>query len=100
MGKVWNPGAKPETVGGFLRDWCLVEAGRTTRQETLFGAYEMYCRAMRRKDLTVGEFNAEMERRGFEAGERHGAAIWRGVGLAMMEDGLVQREYGARYREE
>ena len=100
MGKVWNPGAKAGTVRAFLSAWCVLEEGRVSRPEDLYGGYECYCRSVRQKDLTRGEFNAELERLGFTRGERHGAPVWIGVGLALIEDGLVQREYGARYRSE
>lgn len=100
MAKIWNPGASTVTVGAFLRDWCLVAPGRSIRPPDLFGAYEMYCRRVRVQDLTFGEFDAELERRGFRQGERHGVAVWQGLGLALLEDGLVQREYGARFQAE
>jgi hypothetical protein len=100
MSRTWNPAARRETVAAFLSAWCVQEAGRTCREETLFGAYEAYCRRVRRADLTQGEFSAEMERLGYAQGQRHGTAVWQGIGLTYQEDGLVGREYGARYREE
>jgi len=99
MSHVWNPGAKPETVGAFLAAWCYLAPGSASRLDTLHAAYECYCRSVRRKDLTLGEFAAELERRGFQRGERHGAPVWLGIGMSLLEDGLVQREYGARYSE-
>ncbi len=98
MSKVWNPGAKPETVREFLRDWC-VRFGWSGK-DALFGAYEMYCRAMKKKDLTLGEFVHEMEQLGFKTQEHHGSQMWDGVGLRYMQDTVIRRGFGGRELED
>ena len=88
MGKIWNPGAKRETVGAFLDAWCTIANGRRTEIEVLFGAYECYCRKMRKKDLTLGEFNDEMDQRGFNIGTD---TAWERVGLSLMQDAMLPK---------
>jgi len=95
MSKVWNPGASRETVRTFVAGWCIRETGAWSEVETLFGAYETYCRLQRLKDLTLGEFNDELERLGFSQERRYGQQVWSGLGLAVMEDVLVRRSGGA-----
>lgn len=95
MSKVWNPGANRATVRSFVAAWCIREAGAWSEVETLFGAYETYCRLQQQKDLTLGEFNDELERLGFHQQRRYGQQVWNGLGLAVMEDVLVRRAGGA-----
>ena len=94
MSKVWNPGASRETVGEFLGAWCVRGNGLWSRAGVLFGAYECYCRASLQKDLTIGEFQDELERMGLTAEERYGQAGWSGIGLGVMEDAIVGRRRG------
>ena len=100
MSKVWNPGAKPETVREFLRDWCERFDHLWSVPEDLFGAYEIYCRFVKKKDLTLGEFVYEMEQLGFQPQERHGQQVWRGVGLRYMQDAVVRRGFSERKLED
>ena len=100
MSKVWNPGAKPETVREFLRDWCERFDQLWSVPEDLFGAYEMYCRAMKKKDFTFGEFVYEMEQLGFQTQERHGSRMWEGVGLRYMQDTIVRQGFRGRKLED
>jgi len=99
MGKIWNPRASRDTVIAFLRDWCLVQTDRRTPPLMLYDAYLCYCQNLRRHDLTLGEFNDEIEKQGFSLGERYGQLVWKGVGLCLMEDAFVSRTYGARFIE-
>jgi len=94
MGRIWNPRAKRETVGEFLEKWCVLEQGRGSRVVNLFDAYECYCRTVRKADLTLGEFNDELEQRGFRVVERYGHPVWDGIGLAIMQDVVVRRMGG------
>ena len=94
MAKVWNPGARRETVGMFVRAWCVQGAGEWTMADSLFGAYEVFCRHYREKDLTRGEFIDEMEALGFPIGGRDGAHMFAGISLTYMEDALIARQYG------
>ena len=96
MARIWNPGAKRETVGDFLEAWCVQRKGLWSQTEDLFGAYEIFCRIHRQKDLTYGEFVDEMETRRFSVETRHGASGFDAVGLAVAEDGRVTRKYGLR----
>ena len=91
MAKVWNPGAKRETVAEFLQEWCVRGAGSWSRPDALFGAYEIYCRAYGKKDLTLGEFNDELEQLGFHLEPRYGTPMWHGVTLAVLEDSIARR---------
>lgn len=91
MGKIWNPRAKRETVGEFLAAWCIRNAGSWSGSDALFGAYEIYCRAYGEHDLTLGEFNTELEQLGFRLEHRHGSQMWSGIGLAYMQDVTVRR---------
>ncbi len=98
MAKIWHPHAKRETVGEFIREWCIVQEPRRSLQEAMFFAYECFCRNARQRDLTLGQFNAEMEARGFRRGMRSGMPVWEGIGLCLMEDAFIQHRYGIRYK--
>ena len=95
MAKVWNPGARRETVGMFLNAWCIREPSAWIMAEALFGAYEVFCRHHRRKDLTFGEFADQMEQDGYPLGSRYGTDIFKGLKLTYMEDAFISRHYGA-----
>ena len=98
MAKTWNPGATRETVGAFLDGWCRLEKGSAYFQLDLFEAYTYFCRMTKKEDLTLGEFNDEMEQRGFSEGSRNGQPIWKGVTLTFRSDALVNPSSGVRYR--
>lgn len=96
MSKVWTPGAKKEMVGNFLRAWCLRHKRAWSRAELLFGAYEVFCRHHHEKDLTFGQFTAEMETLGYPLEQHYGQPAFHGLSLSMLEDSIVGRNYGAR----
>ena len=96
MAKIWNPGARRETVGMFVKAWCAQGDTEWTMADSLFGAYEVFCRHYREKDLTVGEFTDEMETLGFPIDQRYGANVFKGISLTYMEDAFISRQYGAR----
>ncbi len=96
MAKVWNPGARRETVGNFLNSWCYRGPSAWIMADALFGAYEVFCRHHRRKDLTFGEFADEMANQGYRVEKRNGADVFRGLNLTYMEDAFISRHYGVR----
>ncbi len=96
MAKVWKPGARREMVGMFIESWCERRGSAWIMADNLFGAYEVFCRHHRKKDLTFGEFADEMNLQGFPTKERFGAAGFEGLGLCYMEDGFIYRQYGVR----
>ncbi|MCH8076758.1 MAG: hypothetical protein IIC64_13150 [SAR324 cluster bacterium] len=98
MAKTWNPGAIRETVGAFLEGWCRLDKGSWSSQLDLFEAYTYFCRMTKKKDLTLGEFNDEMEQRGFSGGASNGQPVWKGVALSFRSDVLVHPSSGVRYR--
>lgn len=96
MAKVWNPGARRDMVGMFLNAWCIREPSAWIPADSLFGAYEVFCRHHRRKDLTFGEFADQMEIEGCQMQQRYGAGVFNGLSLTYMEDAFISRHYGAR----
>ena len=96
MARVWNPGARREIVGMFLNSWCLREPSAWIMADTLFGAYEVFCRHHRKKDLTIGEFTDEMANEGYRLEKHNGADMFPGLSLTYMEDAFVSRHYGVR----
>lgn len=96
MAKVWNPGARREIVGMFLDSWCLRMPSARIMADALFGAYEVFCRHHRKKDLTIGEFTDEMACEGYRLEKHNGADVFRGLSLTYMEDALISRHYGVR----
>ena len=72
--------AEQDTLGGFLKEECLLEAGRSVKVSELYDTYMLWCRRVNETFVTSRVFGTALGRRGFERYTSNG--VWyRGIGL-------------------
>jgi putative DNA primase/helicase len=83
-----------DTLGGFIEDRCVVDAGLSVTAKALYEAYRAWCEACGERSVAQTAFGLRLAERGFastRAGGRERTRMWRGIGLSG-----VERQEGAR----
>jgi putative DNA primase/helicase len=71
-----------DTIGAFLADCCILEAGRTVTASILYLTYEDWCERGHETPLSQREFGRRLRERGLEPGKgSKGTRVWRGLAV-------------------
>lgn len=75
-----------DTLGGFLKERCVVETEATVSAKALYHAYTEWATAVGEKPIAQNAFGMRLSERGFERGRKADRttrqSVWRGIRLA------------------